>query len=77
MRATITFKGLRWAMSDTCHAEIEKAVRRSAETGEVLYVAIVAKAIAALCGASPKAIADQLTEAGIRAKVTMQFGVPE
>jgi hypothetical protein len=64
-------------MSNPSTAEIEKAVRLAAETGEILDVALVAKAIAARCGGSPKLIAEQLTEAGIKAGVTMQFGTPE
>ena len=64
-------------MSNPSTAEIEKAVRLAAETGEILDVVLVAKAIAARSGSSAKEIAEQLTEAGIKAGVTMQFGTPE
>lgn len=64
-------------MSETCMAEIERTIRRAAEDGDILIVAMAAKKIAALCGGSPKPIAEALTQAGIRAGVTMQFGCPE
>jgi hypothetical protein len=64
-------------MSDTCHFEIQKAVENAARTGELLRVAPIAKRIAGLCEMSPRLVADQLTEAGIRAGLTMQFGAPE
>lgn len=64
-------------MSDTCMGEIEKTIRHAAQSGETLFVALTAKAIAALCGGSPQQIAEELTQAGIRAGVTMQFGRPE
>jgi hypothetical protein len=64
-------------MSDTCATEIRKAIEDAARTGELLRVATAAKRIAGLCGASPKFVADGLTEAGIRAGLTMQFGTPE
>lgn len=63
-------------MSDPCTIEIAKAVRHAAETGHVLYVANVAKDIAERCGGSAKDIAEELTQAGIKAGVTMQFGSP-
>jgi hypothetical protein len=64
-------------MSDNCRSEIEKTVGYAAESGETLFVALAAKAIAAQCGGSPALIAEELTRAGIRAGVTMQFGRPE
>ena len=64
-------------MSETCFSEIDKAIRHAAQTGDTLFVALVAKAISALCGGSPGQIAEELTRAGIRAGVTMQFGRPD
>lgn len=64
-------------MSDPCIAEVERTIRHAAESGDILIVAMAAKTIAALCGGSPKPIAEALTQAGIRAGVTMQFGSPE
>ena len=64
-------------MSDPCTDEIENTVRRAAQMGEILIVAIDAKRIAALYGDSPQRIAEALTHAGIRAGITMQFGAPE
>ena len=63
-------------MSETCISEIEKAVLHAAQSGEILFVAAKARAIAALCGGSAQQIAEELTQAGIRAGVTMQFGRP-
>ena len=65
-------------MSDMQQIEIAKAVEHAGRTGEILFVGLVAKRIAAACGGSPKVIAEELTQAGIRAGVTMQFSaVPE
>ncbi len=64
-------------MSETYSNEIRKVVENAAQTGELLSVASAAKRIARLCNASPKLVADQLTEAGIRAGLTMQFGSPD
>jgi hypothetical protein len=64
-------------MSDPWTEEIETTVRRAAEMGEILIVAIDAKRIAALYGGSLQSIAEALTQAGIRAGVTMQFGAAE
>ena len=64
-------------MSETCIREIDKAIRHASQTGETLFVALVAKGISALCGGSPQHIAEELTRAGIRAGVTMQFGRPD
>jgi hypothetical protein len=64
-------------MSDPWTEEIETTVRRAAEMGEILIVAIDAKRIAALYGGSLHSIAEALTQAGIRAGVTMQFGAAE
>jgi hypothetical protein len=64
-------------MSDVCMNEIDNAVRHAAQSGETLFVATVAKRIAGLCGGSPQSIAKALTQAGIKAGVTMQFGRPE
>lgn len=63
-------------MSETCREEIEKAIKRAASEGEILFVAMIAKRIAARCGESANLIAEELTQAGIRAGVTMQFGRP-
>ena len=63
-------------MSENCITEIEKAVLHAAQSGETLFVALAAKSIAALCGGSAAQIAEALTQAGIRAGVTMQFGRP-
>lgn len=64
-------------MSETCSTEIQKTVENAARTGELLRVATAAKRIAGLCNIPPRLVADQLTEAGIRAGITMQFGMPE
>jgi hypothetical protein len=64
-------------MSDPCTNAIETAVRRAAQSGDILIVAHAAKTIASACGGSPSEIAEALTQAGIRAGVTMQFGAPE
>jgi hypothetical protein len=64
-------------MSDHCTTEIQRAVENAAQTGELLRVAIVARRIAGMCDAPAKLVADRLTEAGIRAGLTMQFGKPD
>ena len=64
-------------MSESFTIEIRKVVENAAMTGELLRVAPVARRIAGLCDVPPKLVADQLTEAGIRAGLTMQFGSPE
>ena len=64
-------------MSEACMKEVERAVSSAAQTGELLRVALKAKEIARQCGAPARLIADMLTEAGIRAGVTMQFGAPD
>ena len=64
-------------MSETCIDAIENAVRHAAQSGETLFVALKARSIAALCGGSAHEIAEELTQAGIRAGVTMQFGRPD
>lgn len=64
-------------MPDSCLSEIDKAVRHAARTGETLLVAFVAKSIAAHCGEPAQRIAEELTQAGIRAGVTMRFGLLE
>ena len=64
-------------MSDHCMNEIQRAIENAAQTGELLRVAAVAKRIAGMCNAPPKLVAAHLTEAGIRAGLTMQFGSPD
>ena len=65
-------------MSDMHQLEIRKAVEHAGRTGETLLVGFVAKRIAAACGGSAVAIAEELTRAGIQAGVTMQFSpVPQ
>lgn len=64
-------------VSNLCRQAIQQAIGQAAASGETLFVASVAKTIAIEHGASPKEIADQLTEAGIKAGLTMQFGSPE
>lgn len=64
-------------MSDLCRQAIAEAVMKAAASGDTLFVATVAKTIAMQAGASAKDVARELTEAGIRAGVTMQFGVPD
>jgi hypothetical protein len=64
-------------VSDLCSQAIRQAIKQAAASGETLFVASVAKTIAIQHGGSPKEIADQLTEAGIKAGLTMQFGSPE
>jgi hypothetical protein len=59
-------------MSDLCRQAIQQTIGQAAASGETLFVASVAKRIAIQHGASPKEIADQLTEAGIKAGLTMQ-----
>ena len=63
--------------SDPCRQAIEQAISQAAASGETLFVASTARAIAAQHGAPPKVVAEQLTEAGIKAGLTMQFGSPE
>ena len=64
-------------MPENCLSEIEKAVLHAARSGDILFVALAAKSIAALCGGSASQIAEALTQAGIRAGITMQFGRPD
>ncbi len=64
-------------LSELCRQAIQQAISQAAASGDTLFVASVAKMIAIQHGASAKEIADQLTEAGIRAGLTMQFGSPE
>jgi hypothetical protein len=64
-------------MCDMQKTEIEKAVEHAGRTGETLFVGMVARRIASACGGSAKAIAEELTQAGIKAGVTMQFGSPQ
>jgi len=64
-------------MSNADSQEIARRIRQAAETGETLFVATAAKEIAGRSGGSPREIARHLTEAGIRAGLTMQFGTPE
>ena len=64
-------------LSEPCRQAIQQAISQAAASGDTLFVASVAKTIAVQHGASAKEIADQLTEAGIRAGLTMQFGSPE
>lgn len=61
-------------MTELCTSEIDQAIAQAENSGDTLLVAFVAKAIASRCGGSPKAIAEELTLAGIKAGVTMQFG---
>ena len=75
--ASLRTQGVRNEMSDPCRTEIEKAIREAAETGHVLYVSRVATDIAGRCVGVARTIATQLTEAGIKARVTMQFGMPK
>ena len=62
---------------DAVNEAVRDAVRKAAAAGETLFVASVAKTIAARHGASAREVADQLTRAGIQAGATMQFGRPE
>ena len=64
-------------LSDLCRQAIQQAISQAAASGDTLFVASVVKTIAIQHGASAKEIADRLTEAGIRAGLTMQFGSPE
>ena len=64
-------------MPDNYNGEIDKAIRHAAQSGEILLIAHVSKAIASRCGGSARLIAEALTQAGIRAGVTLQFGMPE
>jgi hypothetical protein len=61
-------------MSEMQQTEIDKAIEHAGRTGETLFVGMVARRIASACGGSPQAIAEELTQAGIKAGVTMQFG---
>ena len=64
-------------LSDLCRRAVPRAISQAAASGDTLFVASVAKTIAIQHGASPKEIANQLTEASITAGLTMQFGSPE
>lgn len=64
-------------MTEPCINEIERVIRSAAQSGEILVVTSAARSIAAQCGGSPKLIAEALTESGIRAGLTMQFGKVE
>jgi hypothetical protein len=64
-------------ITDGCREDIEQAISRAAANRDILPVAIIAKAIAARHGASPKEVADELTTVGIKAGVTMEFGSPD
>jgi hypothetical protein len=64
-------------MSDPCAIAIERAVRDAAAACAILDVATAAKRIAAECGGPARTIADRLTEAGIKAGVTLQLGTPD
>jgi hypothetical protein len=61
-------------MTEHCTREIERTIQSAAASGEMLLVASVARAIAGRCGGSVEQIADALTNAGIKAGLTMQFG---
>ena len=63
-------------MPEHCTDQIEQRVRHAAESGEILIVARAAREIASACGAPADAVAKQLTEAAVRAHVTLQFGRP-
>jgi hypothetical protein len=63
-------------MPEQCIKEVERTIASAAASGETLFVAVVAKNIAARCGGSAEQIAEALTEAGIKAGLTMQFGRP-
>ncbi len=64
-------------MPEVCNGEIDTAIRHAARTGETLLIPYVAKMIASRCGGSPRLIAEALTQAGVKAGVTLQFGTPE
>jgi hypothetical protein len=64
-------------LPDNCFEEIERAIQFAAMSGETLFVAHAAKTIADQCGGLADEIAEALTQAGIKAGVTMQFGKPE
>lgn len=61
-------------MSELCLQEIEETVRAALANGDTILVAFAAKNIALKCGGSPEQIAEALTQAGIKAGATMQFG---
>lgn len=64
-------------MSDLCRQEIARTLRAAAESGDTLFVAIAAKEIASLSGTSAHEVATVLTEAAIKAGLTVQFGSPD
>ena len=63
--------------SEAVSKAVHDAVRKAAASCETLFVASVAKTIAARHGASARDVDDRLTQAGIQAGATMQFGRPE
>jgi len=64
-------------MSSMREIEIAKAIEQAGQTGETLFVGVVARRIASVCGEPAKVVAEELTRAGIQAGVTMQFGGAE
>lgn len=64
-------------MAPTADDEIDKAIARAAQTGEILHVKPLAMAIAAASGGQPRAIAESLVAAGIRAGLPMEIVMPE
>jgi hypothetical protein len=64
-------------LPENCIEEIERAIQSAAASGETLFVAYAAKTIADRCGGLADQIAEALTQAGIKAGLTMQFGKPE
>jgi len=63
-------------MPEQCIKEVERTIASATASGETLFVAVTARNIAARCGGPAEQIAEALTQAGIKAGLTMQFGGP-
>lgn len=64
-------------MAPTADDEIDKAISRAVQTGEIVHIRHLAMAIAAASGGQARAIAESLITAGIRAGVPMEITMPE
>lgn len=64
-------------MAPTADDEIDKAISRAVQTGEILHVKPLAMAIAAASGGQARTIAESLITAGIRAGIPMEITLPE
>ncbi len=64
-------------MTAAMQDEIDAAIFEAALSGSMLDVAHSAHAIAATNGGRPRAIAESLIEAGIKARIPMEIATPE